>query len=267
MVWNFVTGCTRVSEGCEHCYAERIARRFWKGRKFSDVRIHPERLGEPSHWRKPRRVFVCSMSDLFHDKVPFTFIGRAFRKMDFCEQHIFQILTKRIDRAAQFCSRNNLLYHMGLPVLPQNVWLGVSCENQKWANKRIPKLLQIPAAVRFVSLEPLLGPVDLTDIHPKIGLSQDVITDQTADAENFNIIYKKHLKEPYIPDPVLGWVIVGGESGPGARPMDPDWARSIRDQCRDAAVPFFMKQMGGFPNKRDKIEDFPVDLRIREYPQ
>ena len=240
-VWNPVTGCTKVSEGCEHCYAERIAKRFWKGRKFGDVRIHPERLDEPEHWRKPRRVFVCSMSDLFHEKVPFTFIGRAFRKMDFCEQHIFQILTKRIYRAAQFCLRDNLLYCTGMSVLPQNVWLGVSCENQKWAAQRIPKLLQIPAAVRFVSFEPLLGPVDLTDIHP--------------------------VKEPYIPDPVLDWVIVGGESGPGARPMDPDWARSIRDQCREAGVPFFMKQMGGFPKKRDKLEDMPADLRIREFPR
>ncbi len=233
-VWNPVTGCTPVSEGCENCYAARMAKRFWKGRDFSDVQVHPERLDEPLHWRKPRRVFVCSMSDLFHEKVPFRFVNKMFDTIWHCQQHDFLLLTKRIERAAKYFSDS--MFSKPQP----NVHLGVTCENQKRTDERIPQLSQIPAAVRYVSFEPLLGPVG------------DIPFTSYREVD-----FGQHID----------WVIVGGESGPGARPMDPDWVRSIRDQCQAAGVPFFMKQMGGFPNKRAKLEELPEDLRIRELPK
>jgi len=210
--WNPVTGCTKVSPGCDHCYAERITNRFGGPGAFDTVVLHPERLGKPLRWRKSRMVFVNSMSDLFHDDVPDEFIGRVWQVMGAASMHTFQVLTKRPGRMASLLNERILTH---IPVLPNwplpNVWLGTSVEDQKWADIRIPKLLDAPAAVRFLSCEPLLGPVDLR-------------------------IY---------PGSWVDWVIVGGESGPGARPMHPDWARSLRDQCVAAEVPFFFKQWGG----------------------
>ena len=211
-VWNPVTGCDKVSQGCKNCYAERIAERFWGERKFTDVQCHPERLDIPLHWRKPRRVFVNSMSDLFHEDVTDEFITEVWNVMHDTPQHIYQILTKRPERM-QWLTHQQWGDHLVEP----NVWLGVSCEDQKTAYERIPLLLQAPAAVRFVSLEPLLGPIDLLAI-----FGHDL----------------------YAMNKGLDWVIVGGESGPHARPMHPDWARSIRDQCVEAGVPFFFKQVG-----------------------
>ncbi len=276
--WNPVTGCTKVSEGCDHCCAERITERFGGKGSFEKVVLHPEKLDDPFHWRKPRRVFVNSMSDLFHDDVPDEFIAQVFAAMALSPRHTFQILTKRPGRMASLLSDENddwanevwecaaqrigadrdcapCPWWPGRP-LP-NVWLGVSVENQKWADVRIPKLLETPAAVRFLSVEPLLGPVDLTPVfvHPAgcggtyegIGFvngthqrihrsrclnhrSRRVDRDITSGATEY--VDRIH------------WVIVGGESGPGARPMHPDWARSLRDQCVAAGVPFFFKQWG-----------------------
>jgi len=234
-VWNPVTGCSKVSQGCKNCYAETIAKRFWGERKFTDVQVHPERLDAPRHWRKPRRVFVNSMSDLFHDKVDHQdslFVRGVFNVMRETPQHTYIVLTKRPENMQQFMS--------DYPP-PRNVWLGVSVENQAAADERIPLLLQTPAAVRFVSCEPLLGPVDLWKF--------------AQCEETFGSMYDHRGTYPFYqklgwPDQSIkmvagiDWVIAGGESGPGARPMHPDWARGLREQCDAAGVPFFFKQWG-----------------------
>lgn len=235
--WNPVTGCTKVSPGCDHCYAETFAERFRgvPGHHFErgfDVTLRPERLDIPTRWRRPRRVFVNSMSDLFHDAVPDEFIAEVFGVMGTCASHTFQLLTKRHARMRALLTSHSFVgavldhqfdwmrrspsrmqHEPGVWPLP-NVWLGVSVENQQWADIRIPALLDTPAAVRFLSCEPLLGPVDLGGYT--------------------------------LPGTPLGWVICGGESGPGARPMHPDWARSLRDQCVAAGVPFLFKQWGAW---------------------
>ncbi len=232
--WNPVTGCTKVSEGCDHCYAEMIAHRFAGTKAYPNefgVTLRPERLDQPLRWRKPRRIFVNSMSDLFHDDVPNDYIARVWAVMAEARQHTFQILTKRpgrmrsLLRSATFWAAfwaAGVHDRTGLDVSSSplsNVWLGVSVENQKWADVRIPVLLDTPAAVRFLSCEPLLGPVDLA--------------------------WREDGPDGEASFPAgIDWVIVGGESGPGARPMHPDWARSLRDQCQNAGVPFFMKQTG-----------------------
>ena len=228
-VWNPVVGCSKLSPGCANCYAEVMANRLAanpatskryagtvrKGRWTGQVNTVEDVLDEPRHWTKPRMVFVNSMSDLFHESVPLGFILIVYDIMLGCLQHTFQILTKRPKRALEFYR-----YWEGLPIHahglypPKNIWLGVSVENQKTADERIPILLQIDAAVRFLSCEPLLGPIDL---HPNS--------------------YNKSLTG-------LHWIIAGGESGSHARPMHPAWARALRDQCQAAGVPFFFKSFG-----------------------
>ena len=202
--WNPVTGCTKISPGCKHCYAERLALRLraMGVPRYHDgfrVTLHPDQLAQPLRWRQPRRVFVNSMSDLFHEAVPDEFIHRVFEVMEQSPQHIFQILTKRAERLAELAPQLNW---------PSNVWQGVSVENQDYV-WRIELLRQVHVSVRFLSVEPLLGPIS-------------------------------HLALEGI-----SWVIVGGESGPHHRPIDPAWVRDIRDQCRKARVPFFFKQWGG----------------------
>jgi protein gp37 len=202
--WNPVTGCNKVSPGCKHCYAQRFSERFRgvPGHPFEqgfDLRLWPERLGLPLGWRAPRRIFVNSMSDLFHERVPLDFIKRVFGTMRAASQHQFQVLTKRAERLVEVWDS---LYW------PENVWMGVSVENEKYAY-RSELLRKVPAHVRFLSVEPLIGPI------------------------------------PRLPLRGIHWVIVGGESGPGARPMQPEWVRSIRAQCVRAKVRFFFKQWGG----------------------
>jgi len=221
--WNPVTGCDRVSPGCDNCYAERLAKRLQAmgNARYANgfaVTLHPDVLDLPLRWRTSRRVFVNSMSDLFHPKVPTGFIEAAFDVMVRAPHHTFQILTKRPKRAVALADK--------LP-WPANIWLGVSVEDQPRA-WRVDDLRKVPTAVRFLSVEPLLGPVDL---------------DLTG----------------------ISWVIVGGESGPGARPMDPKWARDIRDACRRSNVPFFFKQWGGRTPKAggrqldgQTLDQFPV---------
>lgn len=246
-VWNPVTGCSKVSEGCRNCYAERLWPRLramgnhaYKDRNFNDVACHPERLEQPLGWKKPRRIFVNSMSDLFHDDVPFEFIGHVFAKMHNYRQHTFMILTKRPERMMEFIGWYKSEWLAGFesawPREYQHVWLGVSVENQAAANKRIPLLLNTPAAVRFVSCEPLIGPVNLERIEPE---GADAIIQALSGTASvpFSILDNR---------PKLDWVIVGGESGPGARPMHPDWVPSLRDQCQAANVPFFFKQWGEY---------------------
>jgi protein gp37 len=208
--WNLVTGCNKVSPGCKHCYAETFAER-WRGipghpyEQGFDLRLWPERLELPLAWKKPRKTFVNSMSDLFHEKVPLDFIRRVFGTMERASWHTFQILTKRSERLAE------LAPDLGWP---PNVWIGVSIETAEYL-WRADHLRKVPAAVRFLSLEPLLGPLGTLDLSG------------------------------------VDWVIVGGESGPGARPIEAEWIREIREQCRAASVPFFFKQWGGVQKKRN----------------
>lgn len=219
-VWNPVTGCSKVSAGCKHCYAERMAKRLagrfgYPAEHPFAVTLHPEKLSLPIGWRKPRRIFVNSMSDLFHKDVPDQFIWRVFETIVQCPHHVFQILTKRPERMAEFVngmSRDPL----------SNVWYGVSVEDQKTAEERIPFLEDMTAAVRWLSCEPLLGPIDF---HERTATFDPLIDD-------FPNSLLTHVD----------WVVAGCESGPSARPMDLDWARFIRDECSCARVPFFFKQ-------------------------
>lgn len=235
--WNPVTGCTKISPGCKHCYAEVFAER-WRGipghpyEQGFDLKLHPDRLEQPLRWKKPRTIFVNSMSDLFHEDIPVEFLWDIFAVMALSHSHTFQVLTKRPFRMLAFCDgeihsamincsaqriydkRTSedpprwLAVRLPLP----NVWLGTSVENQDYV-RRIDSLRETPAAIRFLSLEPLLGPLHM-------------------DLEG------------------IDWVIVGGESGAGARPMNAEWVRDIRDQCLTAGVPFFFKQWGGVQKKK-----------------
>ncbi|MEC4836084.1 phage Gp37/Gp68 family protein [Mycobacteroides chelonae] len=251
--WSPVTGCTRVSDGCLNCYIERSTPIRVAGRKFDGegigaslaVQLHPNRLDWPLRKRDGKKIFVCSQADLFHDDVPDEYIARVFAVMALSPHHTFQVLTKRHGRMRSLLNSHAFWGRVGVAGLdrdvwlPQsgvsldqhylpNVWLGVSAEDQKRADLRIPALLDTPAAVRFISAEPLLGPIDLSRF----------VED---DGEKFDL-------------PPLSWVIVGGESGPGARPMHPDWARSLRDQCVAAGVPFLFKQWGEWaPNQHPPL--------------
>ena len=208
--WNPVTGCTKISPGCKHCYAERMANRLVgmnqpRYRNGFEVTLQPDLVRLPLRWRQPRTIFVNSMSDLFHKEIPESFIAEVFQTMLEAHWHTFQILTKRAERLAELSSR--------LP-WPINVWMGVSVESPRYVD-RIELLRTVPAAVRFQSVEPLLAPV------------------------------------PSLPLLGIDWIIVGGESGPGARPMSPDWVREIRDRCVGEEVAFFFKQWGGVRKGRN----------------
>lgn len=249
--WNPVIGCTKVSAGCKHCYAERQWPRLTKlvpeysGRGFTDVSMILDRLDQPLHWKRPRLVFVNSMSDLFHEAVDQRFIADVFGIMAACPQHTFQILTKRPARALKLLGQGCMgsfqddveecmaLYTDAPLVWPlPNVWLGVSIEDQATAGERIPMLLDTPAAVRWISAEPLLGEVNI-----KPWLQQKMFGPR---AMNGNAYINSHETNR------LDWVVAGGESGPKARPMNPHWVRSLRDQCAAADVPFLFKQWGEY---------------------
>lgn len=204
MTWNPVTGCTKLTQGCKHCYAERMANRLLamgnpRYTRGFEVVLHEDLIEQPLGWRKPRKVFVNSMSDIFHEDVPFEFIARVFRTIERCPQHTFQALTKRSERLRELAPR--------LP-WPRNLWMGVSVEDQRVVH-RIGDLATVPARVRFLSCEPLIGPLSALPLH------------------------------------AIHWVIVGGESGPQARPMETGWVESILAQCRQHGAAFFFKQWGG----------------------
>jgi protein gp37 len=240
--WNPVTGCSKVSPGCAHCYAERLSLRFGQStapwtpaNAEQNVVLHEERLRDPVSWRQPKMIFVNSMSDLYHELVPDTFIGRVFETMERASQHTYQILTKRPERMREWFG-GEVGRRWGRKPLPQ-VWLGTSIENDRWVG-RADALRATPAAVRFISAEPLLGPL------PSLNLAG------------------------------IDWLIVGGESGSNHRPMELDWARDIRDKCDQAGTAFFFKQLGSSlaraARSRDRKgvhpEDWPEDLRLRQMP-
>ena len=282
VTWSPLTGCTKVSPGCRNCYAETLDKRFHRDGPYvpwtvaaqrkagvSAIHLHPERLAAPLHWKKPRRIFVNSMSDLFHEDVPDEFIDRVFAVMALAPQHVFQVLTKRPERmlsylqgGARFRAMNfamvlcveayqrSALSMLGDGLLIDvygfvewplpNVWLGVSVENQRYADERLPLLAQCPAAVRFVSAEPLLGPVDLANWQPN--------NDSDACEEMDSIAIESQG--------ILDWVIIGGESGPHHRPMQVEWAQSIVEQCAKAKVPVWMKQDSGpRPGQQGRLPD------------
>jgi protein gp37 len=328
--WNPVRGCTRVSQGCTNCYAERMAARFsglgepYEGlakntpqgpRWTGEVKLIPEHLRDPLRWQKPRRIFVNSMSDLFHEKLSDEAIAAVFGIMAAAGKHTFQVLTKRpdrmsrwfvwLDQMAERCAsifpddslawrrahvlssaalRNALglasserkqlrageLEARGWP-LP-NVWLGTTTEDQPAAEKRVPHLLETPAVVRFLSVEPMLGPVDLANIDVLAGLS--CAADLPPHPRIHLNAFTGHLCGP---DEFMGarihWVICGGESGPRARRMDPTWAEDVAKQCATAHVAFHFKQLGdvlarerGFDSKGADLVEVPEALRVREFP-
>jgi protein gp37 len=282
--WNPIIGCSKASAGCKNCYAERMARRqsyMRFGCEYTDVvdgngwndktAFVESAILKPLRWRKPRKVFVVSMGDLFHETVHFEWIDKVFAVMALCPQHTFQVLTKRPDRMLEYLTEHfpqwddalrgtleNYLdsnhfdfeafsnlhvvrdccdeWHTTAKQWPlPNVWLGTSVEDQAWANKRIPYLVECPAAVRFVSIEPMLGHVDIEPFIPQYDFRQS------------HAYYRKVYggdDSPILIKPGIDWVICGGESGPGARPMHPDWVRSLRDQCKENDVPFLFKQWG-----------------------
>lgn len=238
--WNPVTGCTPAGKGCAHCYAARMHGRFqeslYGGRPFSTVVCHEDRLDQPLKWKKPRTVFVDSMGDLFHENASKVFISRAVDMMERCKQHTFIILTKRIRRVYD-------LADIWTEDFPKNVFIGPSCSTQDEADRDIPGALSIPGNI-IVSLEPLLGPVDLSAWLGK------------------NLLPSQHCLSNWVIDGLSG-VIVGGETGPGARPMHPDWVRSLRDQCAETNTPFFFKQWGEWLHGsmyRECLRELPNDL-------
>lgn len=264
-VWNPVTGCTKISLGCAHCYASRMAHRL-NGRygyplapnEFK-VTLHPDKLDAPLHWKKPSMIFVDSMGDLFHKDVPDEYIERVFVQMAIAQRHTFQILTKRADRMKLwFDWMTEKIKTSVWPAVASwpllNVWLGVSAENQATADERIPWLLKTPAAVRFVSVEPMLGPVDLGAVSYQGDTKYflDVLDGRysTTPPRGMGNAFAHGLASMR----PLTWVICGGESGPKARPMHPDWVRSVRDHCRATDTPFFFKQWGEWtPGERGRL--------------
>lgn len=260
--WNVVNGCSVTSPGCKHCYAMKQAHRVecrrgltektaggmvWTG----EVRLNEKLLDQPLRWRRPRRIFVCAHGDLFHPEVPDAWIDAVHVVMRDCPHHEFQILTKRSARMRAYYAalpqrQRDFACHSGLDFLDlplPNVWLGVSVEDQQRADERIPDLLATPAAVRFLSCEPLLGPVDLTQV-PWEKSCECPDHSPVFDALEGTIYCAGCCEGPERVDRQIDWVIVGGESGPKSRPMHPDWARSLRDQCAAAGVPFLFKQWG-----------------------
>lgn len=262
--WGIVDGCTKVSEACAHCYAEPMITRFQPDRKFTQIRTHPERLEAPLNTKKPGRVFVAPLGDLFHPDVPHEFIYKVIKMMLYTQHHTFQILTKRPERMYEFVK----WYIMQTTEqLPDNIWLGVTAENQQRADERIPLLLQIPAAVRFVSVEPMLGPVDLHKYMWPVCWHWDAKYKTPQEAIAAGAFAEKHRQGLISAHAeFIDWVICGGESGSNARPMHPDWARSLRDQCIAAGVPFFFKQWGEwFPNDSRYTDSIPPNKDFYQY--
>lgn len=308
--WNPVTGCTKVSAACDHCYAESLAKRFgapaWPN--GFDVTLRPHLMLQPLRWRRPRRIFVASTGDLFHGDVPTDYVAKVFAVMALAKAHTFMVLTKRPGRMRSML--RSVVFHNQVEelvdqvvavgyaagVIPRyvveqqqrqwwrqatfplpNVWLGTTVEDQQWADARIPLLLDTPAALRFLSMEPLLGPVnlELVDWLP-LGAAPlaghfSPLTGEWLPQEGPEAIAAAAGQMPAFP--AIDWVIAGGESGPQARALDPAWIRSLRDQCENAGVPFMFKQAGAVLAKEWAASGagtdpagWPEDLRVRQTP-
>jgi len=281
--WNPITGCSVLSPGCTNCYAMQLAgtrlaqhpsragltresggRPKWTG----EVRFNEQWLDQPLRWKRQRMIFVCAHGDLFHEAVPDEWIDRVMEVVARCPDHTFQVLTKRAARMREYFTRAHSLVprrSIGHSMIWPNLWLGVSVEDQQRADERIPDLLATPAAVRWISAEPLLGPLDLERI-----CLVPAVPGSIRAGIHINALQAHYVESglPYIgewdvsgplppnaPALALDWIVAGGESGAGARPMHPDWARSLRDQCAEAGVPFFFKQWGEFGPDTGPDED------------
>lgn len=278
--WNPVTGCTPVSAGCENCYARRMVKRFphihgtfdatlpgqlipRRGNfLFSEIQFHPSRIDQPLRWKKPRRIFVCSMGDLFHEDVKEEWIIDVWRIMESARRHTFMLLTKRPARLKQFIDAG--MKHCGRATT-DNIWLGVTCENQEMADLRIPLLLQTPAAVRFVSVEPMLGPVVLDgDCYSWRGWLRGWHCEAEARQDSRGELYPEPIQ---VENERINWVIAGCESGPGRRETKIEWLRDICCQCISAGVPVFIKQVSINGRVSKNPMEWPEDIRIREFPK
>ena len=281
-VWNPISGCTKVSAGCAHCYAETLDHRFdhdkvgklpWAlpaSRGGRPVTLHPDRLDAPLRWRKPAMVFVNSMSDLFHEDVPDEFIAETFYTMRLASHHTFQVLTKRPERMTEWVNAwDQLKPDRTKPFRAPNIWLGVSVENQYWADRRIPLLLATPAAVRFLSCEPLLKKLDVSRYlrcPDCMGSGKDILAAWPEPQGDCDRCGGSGV--------AIHWVIIGGESGSKARPMELGWATDLLRQCRDAEIPAFFKQTGvvlakelGLADRNGRdITELPPELRVLEMP-
>ena len=249
--WNPISGCTKISDGCKNCYAEKMANRLKamniKGYENGfAVTLHPEKLGEPLKRKKPTMYFVCSMGDIFHEDVPFEFIDRIIETVEYSPQHTFQILTKRPEIMKQYfedrllkSKKWNWILKNGMP---KNLWLGVTAENQEQADKRIPILLDTPAALRFVSIEPMLGAIE-------------IFSRVTGELQ-------------FAGDGSIDWVIAGGETGAGARPLQCKWVKDIQEQCKVIEVPFFFKKWGKLAQSDKSLIDGYIDgVECRDMPE
>lgn len=305
--WNPIRGCSRVSEGCRHCYAETVAKRFSRGGQpyegligkggqwNGEIMVVKHKLDEPCRWTRPRMIFVNSMSDLFHPNVPFEVVAGVFGIMAAASWHTFQVLTKRPERMLEFFKwldthherqrfdtevlrrkhpgndwRPFFLADMASRILPNggegqrvdiqgewplsNVWLGVSVEDQATTDERIPRLIETPAAVRWLSIEPLLGSVSFRWM---AAWPENIHYPATNPYNGGTTNHLDGLRR-------LDWVVVGGESGKGARPMHPDWARTLRDQCKEAGVPFLFKQWGEWHVASDENGHYSSDMEIND---
>ena len=244
---NPITGCSPISEGCQNCYAIRMGRRgMWGYGIENEFRFHHNRMGQIFHWRNGRKIFVGSMTDMFHEKVQYEWLDDVFRPMPLRREHTFMVLTKR--------PLNMKAYFDDAGRIPDNLWLGVTLENRQRAAERIPVLLQIDAKLRFVSIEPMLDRVDLTAVHFPTGCIENVLDTETS----------PRLKAAGI-DKLNGidWVICGAETGPRKRHMDLGWARDLRDQCVAAGIPFFFKKDSDGNGTLDGVEwrQFPERVR------
>ncbi|MFP4336387.1 MAG: DUF5131 family protein [Halothece sp.] len=292
--WNPIVGCSRISSGCANCYAAEAAKspRLQQFSQYQTVKewngiteFVQSQLLKPLSWRSPKKIFVCSMSDLFHENTPFEWINKVFAVMALCPQHTFQVLTKRPERMLEYFTETpNLdtiistsrlsMHHVQARFPLPNVWLGTTCENQAMVDKRVPLLSQVPAVVRFLSCEPLLSPINLS-AHLAIEWSE--IAEDWIEAWPGQQCYSQKIQ----------WVIIGGESGQNARPCHLDWMRSLVNQCQQAQIPVFIKQLGSHPinskpyidgmtnthyplklkdRKGGNIEEWPDQLRVREFP-
>ena len=281
--WNPVTGCTKVSPGCKHCYAERHWTRLrgnrgtiYYGRSFTDIQTHPERLDQPQRWRKPRLIFVNSMSDLFHPEVPFEFIHSMWRHMAASHQHIYQILTKRVERAAQFFAWNDRLpASERLRPHCKHIWFGASVEDQETADDRIPQLLRLPVAVRWICVEPMLAPVDLS---PWLGLTTSA-AGAGGESRCQHCRWDNAGARPA--SAAIHWLVVGGESGPRARACHVNWIADTLRECRKAGIAAFVRHLGSaahwdhagetclMPKSSRKIGSvahWPAPLQMQAYP-